>query len=553
MTTDNKGGQRPGWRLILGPPGTGKTTALLRYMEREMGVLAASDLAFVSFTRSARLEAKQRAARAFKCGPDELTWFRTIHSTAFRLLGLKAGNLLTNKDWTEFSKKHGYDFSSMREFREDDDSVDVVLGTADDTLLATLNWGRNRCLAPHEALRKAPFTVNVPQFNVFVRRYEAFREDTGKVDFHDMLEQALHLDERPPVRVAFIDEGQDLSPLQVAVVERWFDPCERVYVGGDDDQAIFSFQGGDPDWLLSLAKCCDVEILEKSYRVPALVHDMGRRAIQGNKLRIDKIYRAKDEIGEIKVVDREKSIDAIDESEDTFVLGRNWRMIHGFAKLLRRRGIAFTVEKYEGWSPLGSGSSTVLSAYKAVLRLQAGEAIGARECDRVFAHIPSGKQIGLLPRGSKKLVKENHHPVSTKTLREWNLFTLADRIEKGGTEVLLKIPAKLRQELGAISRRYGGNLPKPRVRLTSMHSSKGREAETVILISDMSKATYKAYTQGRQAERESENRIAYVAITRAKRRILVCRPESNRFYPYALLASKARVPERTEDDWWPGD
>jgi DNA helicase II / ATP-dependent DNA helicase PcrA len=43
--------------------------------------------------------------------------------------------------------------------------------------------------------------------------------------------------------VLFVDEFQDVSPLQFALYELWARTHERVYVAGDDDQTIYGFQG----------------------------------------------------------------------------------------------------------------------------------------------------------------------------------------------------------------------------------------------------------------------------------------------------------------------
>ena len=102
---------------IFGPPGTGKTAALLGIVEQHLkeGV-PASDIAFLAYTRAARREAKTRAVQAFpSLGDDDLRWFRTIHSACYSLLGLGRGTVATGKKLRDFAKHFGYDVSSQPE------------------------------------------------------------------------------------------------------------------------------------------------------------------------------------------------------------------------------------------------------------------------------------------------------------------------------------------------------------------------------------------------------------------------------------------------------
>jgi superfamily I DNA/RNA helicase len=541
------------WKTVFGPPGTGKTSTLLSIVEREVRDLEPSEVAFVTFTRAAREEAKRRAAKALDCGPDDLEWFRTIHSTAFRLLGLRSEDIMGRDDLQRFADRYGYELSALRTFSEDDDNLDMPLACEDDPLMATLDWARSRMIAPERAAELSPFDVSRDDFRVFVERYTAWRKEIQKHDFNDLLERVVDSELRPLVRIAFVDEGQDLSPIQVKIVERWFADCERVYVAGDDDQAIYTFLGGDPDWLLRLAKSSEVQVLDQSYRVPALAWDMARQAIKENRHRVEKTYMPKSDPGELLVMNREAAIDLIDENETTFVLGRNWRILRGFAGYLRMRGVAFAVERFANWSPLGTGRGPVFRAWTGVVDLAKGRRIGAYACRTIFEYIPSGRAgDGLLPRGSKKRAREHEGQVDLDTLRRWGLDHLASAIERNPTSVLLKLPPALHDELMAIMDRYG-YLPKPKVVLTSIHSSKGREADTVVILPEMSKLTYEAYMQGGVAEFEAENRVAYVAITRTKRRLIVCEPESDRHYPYDLYAERARVPGPDVDGWQHGD
>ena len=86
-----------------------------------------------------------------------------------------------------------------------------------------------------------------------------------------------------------------------------------------------------------------------------------------------------------------------------------------------------------------------------------------------------------------------------------------------------------------------GELPTPKIHLTTVHSAKGREADLVIVIPDMTRRTYEAYLDSRSGGREAENRVAYVAVTRAKHRLIIVAPQTTRYfgYPYIQVAKPA--------------
>ena len=48
-----------------------------------------------------------------------------------------------------------------------------------------------------------------------------------------------------PFKVLMVDEAQDLTPLQWDMVVKIAKHVDRVYIAGDDDQAIYEWNGAD--------------------------------------------------------------------------------------------------------------------------------------------------------------------------------------------------------------------------------------------------------------------------------------------------------------------
>ena len=86
--------------IILGPPGTGKTTTLLNLVDDFMKAgVDPKRIGYFSFTRKAAHEASTRAADKFKLDvKEDLINFRTLHSLAFRLLGIKKERVMKQAD-----------------------------------------------------------------------------------------------------------------------------------------------------------------------------------------------------------------------------------------------------------------------------------------------------------------------------------------------------------------------------------------------------------------------------------------------------------------------
>lgn len=415
----------------MGPPGTGKTTTLLRLLEEELAAgTEPSEIAFVTFTRSGRAEAKERAAQKFNLSERQLHWFRTIHSTAYALIGGPRSRVMDYSAWKKFGLAYRYSLSDPNRQSLDDDPFAPPLITPDDLLRGCVEWGRNRRLPIEEAVKTFKSPVKLPKVVKFREDLEAFKARYGYIDYNDFVEQALLSEEKPEVKVAFVDEAQDLSPLQIAAVEHWFGACERVYVAGDEDQAIFSFQGAEPTWILGLANVAkETQILEQSYRLPQAVHEVALKLIRQNRQRIEKAYRPREGPGLVRIAsdanalsEARRILDLIGPESSVYVLARNRTLLQPWSDRLDEAGIVHAAE--------------------------------------------------------------------------------GTRFQRGTGDASW--------------------------RLSTIHGSKGREADLVIILSDMAWQSYSAYLND---ERESENRVAYVGVTRARKALLVVRPMTQRHYP----------------------
>ena len=157
------------------------------------------------------------------------------------------------------------------------DQVDMQKLSAWSGELVALVGEHMSCAAFHEdvlGMQRALFALAGETLGVFVAEKGA----AGVVDFGDMLAQAREVLARPAVQEALgarldlvlVDEFQDTSPLQLAVVGELGRLAKRSIWVGDRKQAIFGFQGSDPELMTAATDVAlggrAPDILGKSWR-----------------------------------------------------------------------------------------------------------------------------------------------------------------------------------------------------------------------------------------------------------------------------------------------
>lgn len=124
--------------------------------------------------------------------------------------------------------------------------------------------------------------IDEDRIDRIARDYLAYKTSQDLLDFNDLLLKAwLFLtDERSFVKRypwIQVDEVQDLSPLQLAIVEKlWNDkePSSVCVFFGDEQQAIFSFMGAKLERLQALSRTHAVHHLHRNFRSPSYLLDL---------------------------------------------------------------------------------------------------------------------------------------------------------------------------------------------------------------------------------------------------------------------------------------
>jgi DNA helicase II / ATP-dependent DNA helicase PcrA len=237
---------------IFGPPGTGKTTTLLNIVEKALDTgISPTSIAFLAFTRKAAREAKDRACQKFNFDPDkDLPYFRTIHSLAYRMSNVRESQLLQAEHFDELSKKIGVSMTVTR-VSEDDDDAGV---TSDHPILSLVNLARLRKVTLRQQYDLSNIAHTWEEVSYVDRAYRDYKETMGLYDYTDILDKFVKegIAYCPRFQLTFMDEAQDLSPMQWDIAHALDDISDKMYCAGDDDQAIYRWAGADVDHFINL-------------------------------------------------------------------------------------------------------------------------------------------------------------------------------------------------------------------------------------------------------------------------------------------------------------
>lgn len=311
-------GLQHGRHLVLAPPGCGKTEILTERVRRALEAgIALTDMLCLTFTNRAARGMQERIEENFQDRSMGELYVGNLHRFCSKLLFEseavpETATIIDEDDAREVIDslaverlwKDGPSSGSDERPRPKDALPGFVADFIQQRAAELLQKDRE---FPADTIQKAPAPevnqrnielfasfgllafdekhnpkVNEDRVDEIARDYLAYKESQELLDFNDLLLKAwLFLtDERSFVkRYSWIqvDEVQDLSPLQLAIVDLlWNDdePSSVCVFFGDEQQAIFSFMGAKLERLQALSRTHAVHHLHRNFRSPSYLLDL---------------------------------------------------------------------------------------------------------------------------------------------------------------------------------------------------------------------------------------------------------------------------------------
>lgn len=496
------------WNIILGPPGTGKTTTLLKLIEKELENGTSPDrIGYFTFTKKASAEGRERAMAKFELTPPQLPYFRTLHSFAFLQLGLAKEDVMSKEHYKEFGESLGLRLTGTMSL----DEGTMMSLTKDDRLMFIENLARMQCVPLdqlyHEHDHNMEWNADWYELERIARALRNYKKSTYVMDFTDMLTDFCKVGETPVFDVVFIDEAQDLSPLQWQVVKKITSKAGKVYIAGDDDQAIFRWAGADVDYFVKISKN-NATVLDQSYRVPSLIHDLADEVIHRVGNRVEKSWHAKHEKGQIIM---DPYFESIEMREGSWLLmARSNYHLDRLDAFCREEGYFF---ERKGRTSISQKKVTALQDWG---RLSKGETLNVDDVKNCLQYIKKSKvkDLNNLDLNVCLSLKQLRKHYGVEAQGPWH-------------DALDRLTVREVSYLRAMMRRGEKITRQPRIVLSTIHGAKGGEADNVVLLTDLSQRTFKSY----EKKPDDETRVMYVGLTRAKKALHLVEPMTNRYFP----------------------
>ena len=238
---------------ILAGAGTGKTRVLTHRIAYQINAvrIEPEHSLCLAFTNKAATEIKNRMATM---GEASLVETGTFHSIAYRQIKARWKDLGIRDEPDLISNQGSYLSRILhKNFNHAERNF----------ILAEINWATARRISVDDYISEAenagrvdvvPFVSVVESFQKYIelKRKENFidYDDIIQLAIRFLAEDANYAEARHwKFKDLFVDEFQDVNPLQFALLQAWLGSSSSLTVVGDPCQAIYSWNGADARFL----------------------------------------------------------------------------------------------------------------------------------------------------------------------------------------------------------------------------------------------------------------------------------------------------------------
>lgn len=571
--------------MVLAGPGSGKTLTIAKRIEYLImkHKVRPEEILVITFTKYAAWEMKNRTRSICGLSSYAVT-FGTFHGIYYGILKwayrLNQSNLLSDEEKYRILREilPGIDWDQEPEADEEKDYLQelaIEIGNVKNNCMDIEEYEPVKYTT--EKFRKLYRTYEETK-----KKYRKIDFEDMLIQCRDLFMKRPDILKKWQEKFQYIlvDEFQDVNQAQYDVVRMLAAPQDNLFVVGDDDQSVYGFRGAKPGIMMEFMKDYPKArqiLLDVNYRSSGYIVKGALRVIGNNKIRFEKkieAFRKPDEtvhVQEVKdpVQEAEYVLERIREYREKGVSYTEMAVLYrtnvdarAMSELMTEYQIPFVMKEhlnniYEHFIALDMIS---------YLRLSQGE------YDRKYFLQIANRPNRYLTRESMKTGN-----VSYESLRryyrdkdwmvdridqlEWDMKMICDKTpyaaiqyirKRMGYDEFLKEYAAYRkissedlfavlEEIWQNSKGYGTikewfehiesygkmlkeqnkkNGEKEGVNLMTMHAAKGLEFDTVFVIeTNEGSCPYKKATANEEIE--EERRLFYVAMTRAKRKLVI--------------------------------
>lgn len=288
--------------MVLAGPGSGKTLTITKRIEYLIGKhhVSPKEILVITFTKAASVEMKERFVRLCgqKAGP---VTFGTFHGIYYGILKwayrMNASNILSEEQKYQLLKqvigRMEIDIDDEKDFLQ---GIAGEIGNIKNNQILLAEYESLNCseevfreiFEQYEKERKRLKKIDFDDMLVLV--YELFKK---RPDILSMWQRKF--------RYILIDEFQDINQVQYDVIRMLAAPENNLFIVGDDDQSIYRFRGARPDIMLGFKKDYpDTKeiLLDVNYRSTKAIVNGAARVIRHNVNRYPKQIITTNEQGE---------------------------------------------------------------------------------------------------------------------------------------------------------------------------------------------------------------------------------------------------------------